>query len=200
MVANVFRTGPELSTGPVDQYLAALHARLVELRDGDVATYIPELAKADPELFGIAIATVDGKVYSVGNANQRFTIQSTSKAFIYGYILAKYGREAVLEHVGVEPTGEAFNSIVLDEIANRPYNPMVNSGAMAAAELIKGDTLEERIANMLDIMSRYAGRSLSIDESVFRSEQATGHRNRAIAYMMLNSGMIRSSPEAILDH
>lgn len=199
MVANGFRTGPEVSTGPVDQYLAALHERLTELRDGDVATYIPELAKADPELFGIAIATVDGKVYSVGNANQTFTIQSTSKAFIYGYILAKYGREAVLEHVGVEPTGEAFNSIVLDEIANRPYNPMVNSGAMAAAELIKGDTLEERIANMLDIMSRYAGRSLSIDESVFRSEQATGHRNRAIAYMMLNSGMIHSSPEAILD-
>ena len=125
------------------------------MSEGAVATYIPELAKADPGLFGIAIATVDGKVYSVGDADDAFTIQSISKAFIYGYALAEYGREAVLTHVGVEPTGEAFNSIVLDEVHNRPFNPMVNAGAMAAAELIKGDTPEARIANMLDILSRY---------------------------------------------
>jgi glutaminase len=188
-----------LATGPVDQYLAALHARLADVDEGEVATYIPELAKVDPDLFGISIATVDGKVYSVGDCDQAFTIQSISKAFIYGHILAEYGREAVLKHVGVEPTGEAFNSIVLDEVENRPFNPMVNSGAMAAAELIRGETTEARIATMLDVMSRHAGRSLHIDEDIFRSEQATGHRNRAIAYMMLNSGMIHSSPESILD-
>jgi glutaminase len=199
MVVDRSSVGAGLSAGPIEQYLAALHARLAELREGAVATYIPELAKVDPDLFGIAIATVDGKVYSVGDADTTFTIQSTSKPFIYGHILAEYGREAVLKHVGVEPTGEAFNSIVLDEIENRPFNPMVNSGAMAAAELIEGDTPETRIAVMLEVMSRYAGRSLHIDEDVFRSEQATGHRNRAIAYMMLNSGMIHSSPESILD-
>ncbi len=186
-------------TGPIDQYLAALYARIAQINDGSVATYIPELAKVDPGLFGIAIATVDGKVYTAGDSEHEFTIQSISKAFIYGHVLDQYGREAVLKHVGVEPTGEAFNSIVLDEVANRPFNPMVNSGAMAAAEIIKGETTEERIANMLDVLSRYAGRSLSVDEDVFRSEQATGHRNRAIAYMMLNSGMIHSSPESILD-
>ncbi len=199
IVVDRLPSGAGLSAGPVDQYIAALHARLAEVVEGTVATYIPELAKVDPELFGIAIATVDGKVYSVGDADQAFTIQSISKAFIYGHILAEYGREAVLKHVGVEPTGEAFNSIVLDQVENRPFNPMVNSGAMAAAELIRGETPEARIAAMLDVMSRYAGRSLHVDEDVFRSEQATGHRNRAIAYMMLNSGMIHSSPESILD-
>ena len=185
--------------GPVDSYLAAIHARFAKDDNGAVATYIPELAKVDPDLFGIAIATVDGKVYTAGNADHAFTIQSISKAFIYGYALAEYGREAVLAHIGVEPTGEAFNSIVLDEVANRPFNPMVNSGAIAAAELIKGDTPEARVAAMLSTLSRYAGHDLTVDEAVFRSEQATGHRNRAIAYMMLNSGMVRSAPEAILD-
>jgi len=199
MIAGDLQEDADAATGPVDHYLTSLHTRLKELRDGEVATYIPELAKVDPDLFGIAVATVDGKVYATGDSETAFTIQSTSKAFIYGYILAEYGREAVLEHIGVEPTGEAFNSIVLDEVANRPFNPMVNSGAMAAAELIKGETPEARIATMLDVMSRFAGRSLFVDEDVFRSEQATGHRNRAIAYMMLNSGMIRTSPESILD-
>ena len=190
---------PLQQTGPVDRYLRALHERASANTGGDIATYIPELARVDPGLFGIAVATVDGKVYTAGDATSPFTIQSISKAFVYGYTLAEYGREFVLSHVGVEPTGEAFNSIVLDEVHNRPFNPMVNAGAMAAAELIKGDTPEARIATMLEVMSRFAGRSLHVDESVFRSEQATGHRNRAIAYMMLNSGMIRSAPEAILD-
>ncbi len=185
--------------GPIEQYLAGLYGRVSDNTGGEVATYIPELAKADPALFGAAIATVDGQIYSAGDDEELFTIQSISKAFVYAYALAEYGREAVLKHVGVEPTGEAFNSIVLDNEHNRPFNPMVNAGAMAAAELIKGETLEARIANMLDILSRFAGRSLVIDEDVFRSEQATGHRNRAIAYMMLNSGMIHTSPEAILD-
>jgi glutaminase len=194
MHATDFRAG-----GPIDHYLADLHARTRAVTDGVIATYIPELAKADPDTFGIAVATVDGKVYTVGDADLLFTIQSISKAFIYGYALAEYGREAVLSHVGVEPTGEAFNSIVLDDVHNRPFNPMVNAGAMATAELIKGDTPEARVTAMLTILSRYAGRSLSIDEAVFLSEQATGHRNRAIAYMMLNSAMIKSAPEAVLD-
>jgi glutaminase len=189
----------QLPTGPIDHYLAALYARIAGINDGQVATYIPELAKVDPSLFGIVIATVDGKIYTAGDYDHPFTIQSISKAFIYGHILSQYGRDAVLERVGVEPTGEAFNSIVLDEEQNRPYNPMVNSGAIVAAEMIPGATTTARIANMLNVFSTFAGRPLSIDDNTFRSEQATGHRNRAIAHMMLNSGMIRSAPEEILD-
>ena len=180
------------SSGAIDRYLAVLHERISSIEDGAIATYIPELAKVDPGLFGIAIATVDGQVYTAGDAFEPFTIQSISKTFVYGYTLAEYGRDFVLSRIGVEPTGEAFNSIVLDEVHNRPFNPMVNDGAMAAAELIKGDTPEARIATMLGVLSRFAGRGLLIDDAVHRSEQATGHRNRAIAYMMLNSGMIHS--------
>jgi glutaminase len=184
---------------PVDDYLAELYARVSQLTGGKPADYIPELGKADPSLFAIAIATVDGEVYAIGDADCPFTIQSVSKPFMYGYALQHYGREAVLKHVGVEPTGEAFNSIVLDEVANRPFNPMVNSGAIAVAELMQGATPDERIANMVDLFSRLAGRPVEIDEAVFQSELATGHRNRAIAYMMLNSGMIKRDPNEVLD-
>ena len=184
---------------PVEDYLTELHDRVSALTGGKPADYIPELGKVEPSLFGIAIATTDGEVYGVGDTQHPFTIQSVSKPFMYGYALNRYGREAVLKHVGVEPTGEAFNSIVLDEVANRPFNPMVNAGAIAVAELMDGASQEQRTANMLALFGDLAGRPLGIDEVVFRSEEATGPRNRAIAYMMLNTGMIKRDPNDVLD-
>jgi len=184
---------------PVEDYLTELHDRVSALTGGKPADYIPEFGEVDPSLFGIAIATTDGEVYGVGDTQHPFTIQSVSKPFMYGYALNHYGREAVLKHVGVEPTGEAFNSIVLDEVANRPFNPMVNAGAIAVAELMDGASQEQRTANMLALFGDLAGRPLGIDEAVFRSEEATGHRNRAIAYMMLNTGMIKGDPNDVLD-
>jgi glutaminase len=184
---------------PIEDFLAELHARVSQLSGGRVADYIPELSKADPQAFGIAITTVDGAVYAVGDADLPFTIQSVSKPFMYGHALQHYGRDFVLQHVGVEPTGEAFNSIVLDEVANRPFNPMVNAGAIAVAELMEGASLEERVGTMVKLFSDLAGRQLGIDEAVFRSELATGHRNRAIAYMMLNTAMIARDPADVLD-
>jgi glutaminase len=201
-IAGAARIGESRTAGalaPVEEYLAELHGRIAKVSDGKPADYIPELGKADPDLFGIAIATVDGQVYAVGDTDISFTIQSVSKPFIYGHALQHYGREAVLKHVGVEPTGEAFNSIVLDEVANRPFNPMVNAGAIAVAELMQGTTQDERIKNMLALFSSLAGRELPIDDSVYKSELATGHRNRAIAYMMLNFGMITRDPNEVLD-
>jgi glutaminase len=197
-VQPVVRAEPS-ALAPVEHYLAELHRRVSALTGGKPADYIPELGKADPSLFGIAIATLDGEVYAVGDTDHPFTIQSVSKPFMYGYALDRYGREAVLKHVGVEPTGEAFNSIVLDEVANRPFNPMVNAGAIAVAELMDGASQEQRTANMLVLFGNLAGRPLGIDEAVFRSEEATGHRNRAIAYMMLNTGMIKRDPNDVLD-
>jgi glutaminase len=184
---------------PIEDYLAELHARVLQVTGGSPADYIPELGKVDSSLFAIAIATVDGQVYAVGDSDIPFTIQSVSKPFMYGYALQHFGRLRVLEQVGVEPTGEAFNSIVLDEFANRPFNPMVNAGAIAIAEMMLGDTQQERIASMLDLFSSLAGRKLDVDEAVFKSELATGHRNRAIAYMMLNTAMITRDPNEVLD-
>jgi glutaminase len=186
-------------SGPVAEFLADLHDRVRALVGGEVASYIPELAKQAPDLCAIAIATVDGAIYQVGDSDHAFTIQSVSKPFVYGYALQEYGRETVLAHVGVEPTGDAFNSIVLDQVRNRPFNPMVNAGAIAMSELIRGATPAARVETLLDLFSSFAGRRLTVDEAVFVSEKTTGHRNRAIAYMMLNSGMIAREPEDILD-
>ena len=184
---------------PIERYLETLRARLADDRRGAVATYIPELGRADPEAFGLCVATADGRVHAVGDVDAPFTIQSMSKPFAYGRALDRLGRDAMLARVGVEPTGESFNAIVLDEANNRPFNPMVNAGAIAVAACYEGASPAAREAAMRDLFSRLAGRPLEIDESVYESERATGHRNRAIAYMMLNSGMLEGEPESLLD-
>lgn len=184
---------------PFQDYLTEIHAELRGMTGGAVADYIPELAKAAPESFAISFSTIDGQVYSVGDSGSAFSIQSVSKPFAYGGALMRLGEAALLRAVGVEPTGEAFNSIVLDERNNRPFNPMVNAGAIAVAALQDGATPAARIAAMQALFSDFAGRALGIDEAVYRSEAETGHRNRAIAYLMLNSGMIARDPEEVLD-
>ncbi len=182
-------------TSPIEPWLKELHAKYQGSFLGELASYIPELTKANPAHFGMALATADGRVYEVGESQELFTIQSISKPLVYGLALEDNGSDEVLRRVGVEPTGEAFNSIVMDEVNNRPFNPMVNAGAIATTSLIKGNGAEERFARILDMFGRYAGRKLTVDQSVFQSERATGHRNRAIAYLQLNSGMI-SEPVA----
>ena len=184
---------------PVRRYLEDLHARHKLNRSGKLADYIPELTRIDPDLFGIAFATMDGFVYETGDTAALFTIQSISKAIIYGLALEDHGREEVLKKIGVEPSGEAFNSIAFDEKNNRPFNPMVNAGAIAATALVKGADLTERWARILDIFERFVGRSLTLDEAVYKSESATGHRNRAIAFLELNSGMIGGKVEEHLE-
>lgn len=187
------------SVAPLRETLRELHDKYARLNDGTVASYIPELAKMNPNWFGISVATVDGQSFDVGDYKQAFTIQSVSKAFTFGLALEDHGREHVLSKVGVEPTGEAFNAIVLDEKFNRPFNPMVNAGAIATADLIKGADFPERVNRMLRMFSRYAGRDVHVDNSVYMSERATGHRNRAIAHLMLNFGMVSSKVEEALE-
>jgi glutaminase len=189
----------ESGRGPIVRYLRELHGVLAGVTGGKVADYIPELAKANPNDLGIAIATADGAIYSVGDCGKPFTIQSISKAFVYGDMLAEYGRDFVLTKVGVEPSGEAFNAIIFDQRTNRPFNPMVNAGAIATTALVKGANAAERTERMRRLFERLAGRPLTINQAVFASEKETGHRNRAIAWMMLNSGMITGDPNEALD-
>lgn len=186
-------------TTPIDDFLATLLAEIRPITEGAPASYIPELAKADPGLCGIAIATVDGAVHLAGDAAHPFTIQSISKAFVYGHALEVHGRERVLAQVGVEPSGDSFNSIALDMVHKRPFNPMVNSGAIATAELIEGADTTGRRAALEAMFARFAGRPLPLDAATYQSEKATGHRNRAIAWMMLSAGMLRRDPEEVLD-
>lgn len=184
---------------PIADYLHALHARLAQVDAGEVASYIPELAKARPQAFGIAIATMDGQVYTAGDVHEAFTIQSVSKPLAYGVALEDLGLERVLATVGVEPSGEAFNSISLEPGTGRPLNPMINAGAIAVASLVQGDTPQARLQRLVGALSRYAGRPLDVDEAVYASERDTGHRNRAIGHLLRNHGIIPGDPEPALD-
>ena len=183
---------------PVQVYLDRLHARYAGLGEGKVATYIPELGKADPAWFGICLATPDGRVYEVGDTRQQFTIQSISKPFTYGLALEDQGYDEVLKRIGVEPSGEAFNSISLTP-AGCPLNPMINAGAIATTSLIAGHSAEDRLERLLAVFSLYAGRPLSIDEAVYRSERDTGHRNRAIGHLLRNFEVLTDDPDLALD-
>lgn len=189
----------EVIRSPLLSVLQDLHIKYQQLQEGKLANYIPELAKVNPDLFSICVMTTDGQVFAVGDCQHLFTIQSISKVFVYGMALEEHGREFVLTKVGVEPTGDAFNSIVLDEISKRPYNPMVNAGAIAITSLIKGSGPTERLNRMLEMFRRYIGHDIFIDISVFMSERTTGHRNRAMAHLMLNFGMIDQKIEEVLD-
>jgi glutaminase len=191
-------TDGERDASPIHRYLESLHARYAELRDGAVATYIPELAKVDPEGFAICLATTDGHVYEVGDSRRRFTIQSVSKPLTYGLALGDCGLDAVLRKIGVEPTGDAFNSISLEPQTGRPLNPMINAGAIAAASLVSGRSQEDKAARLLAVYSLYAGRALDVDMDVYASENATGHRNRAIGHMLRNFDIL-DDPDPALD-
>jgi glutaminase len=188
------------ATSPFQSFLQELYSKYKSLHDGKVASYIPELAKVDPDLFSICAMTTDGRGFDVGDADQLFTIQSISKVFVYGLALEDRGRDYVLTRVGVEPTGDAFNSIILDERSQRPYNPMVNAGAIATTSLIKGAGPTERLNRLLEMFRRYIGRhDIFIDISVFMSERTTGHRNRAMAHLMHHFGMIDDKFDEALD-
>jgi glutaminase len=189
----------EAVSSPFLEVIQDLHSQYKSLQEGTVANYIPELAKVNPNLFSICIATVDGQIYEVGDYQQLFTIQSISKVFVYGQALEDHGRDYVLTRVGVEPTGDAFNAIILDEKSKRPYNPMVNAGAIATTSLIKGNGATEKLNRLLEMYRRYIGRDVFVDIAVFTSERSTGHRNRATAHLMLNFGMIGQNIEEALD-
>lgn len=184
---------------PIQSYLDRLHRTYAGLQEGAVATYIPELAKADPEWFGICVATTDGYLYEVGDAGVPFTIQSISKPFTYGLALEDVGRDGVLKKIGVEPTGDAFNSISLAPETGRPLNPMINAGAIASTSLVRGHSSEDKLQRLLSMMSAYAGRPLTLDHAVYESERVTGHRNRAIGHMLRNFDILSDDPGPALD-
>jgi glutaminase len=167
-----------------------IYEKYKDIDDGEVVTYIPELGKANPSQFGICLATAEGEVFAAGDWENEFTIQSMCKPFAFQMALERHGIEEVLKHVGVEPSGDAFNAIELDQRTGRPFNPMVNAGAIAVASLIKQNPVQAGIDAFVEKMSRAAGRKLRVDESVLASETSTGNRNRAIAYLLLNSGII----------
>ena len=153
-------------TAHIQAILDAIYEKYRGVDDGAVATYIPELGKADPADFGICMVTVDGHVFRAGDCDKEFTIQSMCKPFAYQMALEQDGVSETLNYVGVEPSGDPFNSIELDAKTGRPFNPMINAGAIVVASRIKKSPVEAGIKAFVDKMSDAAGRALRIDEAV----------------------------------
>jgi glutaminase len=194
----VARNAGYANESPLQRFLTACYEEFKSDDSGAVADYIPELQRANPAHFGVALVTIDGHVYEVGDSAVPFTIQSVSKAFVFALALEAVGEERVSAAIGVEPSGEAFNSIRLTN-DNRPFNPMVNAGAIACSGLIHqahGAFAFERIREKL---SQFAGRELGVDDAVHVSETLTGNRNRAIAWLLRNYDVVRDDVDAVLD-
>lgn len=199
-VEQVASTGALPGWDRVEDLVRQAHARCRDVTNGAVADYIPVLATVDPELFGVCVVEVDGGAHAVGDATHEFSIQSISKAFVYALVCEQVGHEVVLDRVGVDNTGLAFNSVMAIELNDgHPMNPMVNAGAMATTALVPGTTPDARWAFIQDGLARFAGRRLRLDVEVYESEAATNQRNLAIARLLESYGRIEDDPLAVVD-
>jgi glutaminase len=184
----------------LQETLQELYTTLLPNRDGRIADYIPELSRANPDHFGIAVTEVSGKTFKTGDTEVPFTLQSVSKPFVYALALKELGAEAVHKMVGTEPTGMAFNSIIrLEEGSDKPHNPMINAGAIAVTDLLKTPKDKSRLDHVLEYFSDYAGTKLHLDEKTYLSERLSGHKNRAIAHLLRQYNRVGEDFEASLD-
>ncbi|MDO5499909.1 MAG: glutaminase A [Propionibacteriaceae bacterium] len=184
---------PELTAArkPIVNHLNRVVEKARKLADGESN----EIGPGESAGCGAAICTVDGHVYAAGDADQPFAIQSIAKAFTYALALSDRGTQWVDRKINVEPSGEAFNEISLDGEPGRPANPLVNIGAIATCWCVDGD----RFRRVLDFFERLAGRSLAVDEEVYRAEGEGAARNRALAWLLTSAGVIEGDPEEALD-
>ncbi|MEY8303670.1 glutaminase A [Anaerosalibacter bizertensis] len=169
---------------------------------GRVADYIPALKKANPEDLGICIIDMKGKTYTSGDYKTKFTIQSISKTISLMLAIMDNGAEEVFKKVGMEPTGDAFNSMykLETEGVSKPLNPMINAGAIAIASLIKGENSEEKFVRLLNLFRKITcNEKLDLNEEVYISEKRTGHKNRAMAYLLKDMGVLKGDVEEVLD-
>ena len=193
-------TGALPAPTDIDDLVRQAHARYASHREGSVADYIPILAEAPPDLFGISVVDVAGGAHDHGDADHAFSIQSISKAFVFALVCEAIGHQAVHDRVGVNNTGLPFNSVMALELnGGCPMNPMVNAGAIATTALMPAATHEERWARVRDGLSSFAGRELEIDAEVYRSEMRTNTRNRAIARLLEGYGRLETDPDAVVD-
>ncbi len=193
----IYRRMQKTDVAPI---LKTVYEQVISNSQGELASYIPELALVNPNLFAISYVDVHGQQFSIGDCESLFTLQSTSKPITYSLALQLKGEEFVHSKVGVEPTGEAFNSIIeLEEKSHRPFNPMINSGAIATTSLIEGTDFNSKLDLILKHFEKFVGHKLTIDEKVFSSEKKTAHRNRAIAHLMKHFAVIDSDIEETLD-
>ena len=204
LVALAFGFGAAQARGPIPQDLQpvvkAAYEKFKDDKSGKNADYIPELAKVPSELFGVVIVTAKGSVYTAGDVDYAFSIQSVSKPFTAALVMQQQGDQAIKDKIGVEPTGLKFNSILATQIIPEvSVNPLVNSGAIASVSMVQAKNAKERFARILGFFNDLAGAKLTVIESVYKSEAATNQRNRAHGYILAASERIYSDPMEAVD-
>jgi glutaminase len=190
----------------VQKAVDAAYAKFRTLKEGKNADYIPALAKVDPNLFGIAVVTVDGKIYTAGDVKTQVSIQSISKVFTMAQVIQEQGLQSVEKQIGVDATGARFNSIIAVEAVRTvggtgapEMNPLVNPGAISATSMVTGGTPAAVWKKILDFHSAAAGRQLTVLQDVYKSESDTNQRNQAIGALMLAYGYIKNNWEQAVD-
>ena len=207
MALIAFLAGPRVEAqAPADiqKAIDAAYAKYKTLKEGKNADYIPALAKVDPNLFGIALVTPDGKTYTAGDLKSEVSIQSISKVFTLAKVIEEQGPDAIAKTVGVDATGMRFNSIVSVELSQKllggpEMNSLVNPGAIATTSMVKGATRDAIWKSILGFYGDFAGRPLTVNQEVFKSEADTNQRNQAIGYLMYAYGYIKANPMQATD-
>jgi len=185
----------QMNAADIQKAVDAAYAKYKDSTDGKNADYIPALAKVDSKIYGIAVVTPDGKTYTAGDLKSQVSIQSISKVFTLAYVMAQSGPDAILNNMGVDATGQAFNSInAIEQYKGAEMNPLVNPGAITTTSMVKGGNRAEIWKKILDYHSLFAGRTLVVNEEVFKSEAETNQRNQAIAQLMYAYGHIKDKP------
>ncbi len=181
--------------GEIQKAVDAAYAKYRTLKEGANADYIPALAKVDSNIYGIAVVTPDGKLYTAGDLKSEVSIQSISKVFTMAKVIEEVGTQALVDNMGVDATGQVFNSIVaVEQYRGAEMNPMVNPGAITATSMVSGKTRAEVWNKILSFHSDFAGRQLSVNQEVFKSEADTNQRNQAISMLMFAYGHIKANP------
>lgn len=190
----------KFSPQQIQAALNEAHAKFKDDRTGANATYIPILGKMPSELFGVALVTMDGHVYTAGDVDQKFSIQSISKVFTLAQVVKESGLKAVEDNIGVDATGDVFNSIEAIEMhKGKEMNPFVNPGAIATTSMVQGKTREEIWSKIIGTYNDFAGTKLTVLDEVYKSEAATNQRNQAIGKLMFAYGRIKEDPDRATD-
>lgn len=178
----------------------ASHEAAASLQGGANASYIPYLASVPSHLSGLTLVLTDGQVFSEGDSDYQFAIESISKVATLALALEQHGPAEVQKKIGADPTGMPFNSVTALELHDdRPQSPLVNAGAMATVSLIQADNAEDRWARILDMQSRLVGHPVELSEEVNHSEQTTNFHNRAIAWLLYSAGTLYTDPMETCD-
>lgn len=187
---------PVLQTGDALQKLVDdAHAKVKDDNSGKNADYIPYLASVPSNLCGVVIVTVDGRIYAAGDADYGFAIESVSKPFTMSLVMQQQGDKAIVDKIGVEPTGFPFNSVrAIEELKARSVNPLVNAGAIAAVSLVEANSADERWSKIIDFYSKLAGEKLSFNYEVYKSESNSNQHNRAIAELLFSYSRLYCDP------